>query len=286
MVARGDVAVRSTALARIRPAEHAADIDADNFGDGRGATTLLDNSARRVHVAKDCGIRNFTSRETCALRNMIPLRKAQTIPMDAAWISSQLAADPAKTQRGLAAALGLDPAAVNRMLIGKRQIKVSEVPVIEAYFGASKTPSIAEQMHSGLNWGNPSDKIPVKGTTEGGNDGHVEWNGETIDRVERPPFLAGAKDAYALYVRGESMSPRYEAGELVYVHPGRPVTAGSYCVVQVRVEGSATPGALVKQFVKRSATLLTLRQFNPAKVIEIADKRVISIHRIVGSTGA
>uniref|UniRef100_UPI003F6EEFB8 helix-turn-helix domain-containing protein n=1 Tax=Elioraea sp. TaxID=2185103 RepID=UPI003F6EEFB8 len=36
-------------------------------------------------------------------------------------------AKPGKTQRGLAAALGVDPAAVNRLLKGERQLKAAEI---------------------------------------------------------------------------------------------------------------------------------------------------------------
>ncbi len=42
---------------------------------------------------------------------------------------------PGLTQRGLADVMGLDPAAVNRMLYGRRGIQAEEIPVIEAYLG-------------------------------------------------------------------------------------------------------------------------------------------------------
>lgn len=42
---------------------------------------------------------------------------------------------PGKSQRGLARAMGLDPAAVNRMLKGERQIKAHELTAIRDYLG-------------------------------------------------------------------------------------------------------------------------------------------------------
>jgi phage repressor protein C with HTH and peptisase S24 domain len=127
-----------------------------------------------------------------------------------------------------------------------------------------------------------SDHIPVVGTAEGGPDGLLEWNGDVIDRISRPPSLAGAKDAYALFVNGTSMEPRYFQGELIYVHPGRPVTPGSFVVVQIYRE-SATPAAWVKQFIRRDQKQIVLRQFNPAKDLKLPVAEVRSIHKIVAS---
>lgn len=42
---------------------------------------------------------------------------------------------PGKSQRGLARAMGLDPAAINRMLKGERQIKAHELAAIRDYLG-------------------------------------------------------------------------------------------------------------------------------------------------------
>src|SRR4051812_11166018 len=43
---------------------------------------------------------------------------------------------PDLTQKGLAERMGLNPAAVNRMLYGQRKIMAEEIPVIESYLGA------------------------------------------------------------------------------------------------------------------------------------------------------
>jgi phage repressor protein C with HTH and peptisase S24 domain len=119
---------------------------------------------------------------------------------------------------------------------------------------------------------------------ECGPDGWSLWNGEVIEMTSRPPNLAGAAQAYAVYVVGDSMEPRYHSGELVYVHPGRPVDVGAYVLVQVKPahDGDA-PRAVVKRLLRRSATKVTLEQFNPRKTIELKTSDIISIHRVVGS---
>lgn len=127
-------------------------------------------------------------------------------------------------------------------------------------------------------------EIPLMGTAEGGPDGLVEWNGEVVGTVARPPFLAGAKGAYGVYVTGQSMEKRYFAGELVYVHPGRPILPGVFVVVQFYKDNAGgTPCAWVKQFVSRNDKTTVFRQFNPEKELKIPTQTILSVHRIVGT---
>jgi phage repressor protein C with HTH and peptisase S24 domain len=139
----------------------------------------------------------------------------------------------------------------------------------------------ANAIYSAERW--PRD-LRVLGMAECGPDGWSLWNGEVIEMTSRPPNLAGAALAYAVYVVGDSMEPRYHSGELVYVHPGRPVDVGAYVLVQVKPkEDGDAPRAVVKRLVRRSATKVTLEQFNPKKTIELKAGDILSMHRVVGS---
>jgi phage repressor protein C with HTH and peptisase S24 domain len=159
---------------------------------------------------------------------------------------------------------GLGPQAAQR---GKRPRETSAVP--------------ADALYSAERW--PRD-LRVLGMAECGPDGWSLWNGEVIEMTSRPPNLAGAAQAYAVYVVGDSMEPRYHSGELVYVHPGRPVDVGAYVLVQVKPKDDGdAPKAVVKRLVRRSATKVILEQFNPKKTIELKTSEIISIHRVVGS---
>lgn len=126
--------------------------------------------------------------------------------------------------------------------------------------------------------------LPVMGIGECGTDGWSLWNGEVIQMAPRPPSLAGVPKAYAVYAKGDSMEPRYHPGELVFINPAKPIEPGNYVLVQVkpRHEGDA-PGALLKRLVRRSATKVTLEQFNPAQKVEIKTSDIVSIHRVVGT---
>jgi len=127
------------------------------------------------------------------------------------------------------------------------------------------------------------DRLRVLGMAECGADGWSLWNGDVIDMVEMPANLRGVPGAYAVYVVGASMEPRYHPGELVHIHPGKPLTVGAYVLVQRRAKDGDTPRAVIKRLVKRTATKIVLEQFNPQKTFEIRADDIVSVHRVVGS---
>lgn len=59
---------------------------------------------------------------------------AESSNLLAAWIGAGLR-DAGRTQRGLARALGLDPATVNRILKGKRRLRIDEIEPAARYLG-------------------------------------------------------------------------------------------------------------------------------------------------------
>jgi phage repressor protein C with HTH and peptisase S24 domain len=129
-----------------------------------------------------------------------------------------------------------------------------------------------------------ADRLPVLGMAECGPDGWALWNGEVVDYVARPSNLAGVTQAYAVFVVGNSMEPRYFPGELVHVHPGRPVTIGSFVLVQIRArEDGEAPRAVIKRLVRRSGNKIVLEQYNPKKSFELKADELVSMHRVVAS---
>ncbi|WP_417513159.1 S24 family peptidase [Minwuia sp.] len=126
----------------------------------------------------------------------------------------------------------------------------------------------------------PSD-IPVMGTAAGGLEGAFQMQaGEAIDHVRRPPGVATAVDVYAIYVVGDSMVPRFEEGELIYVSGKRPARPGDYVVVQTsNADGEIT--AWCKKLVSRDAKKIVLAQFNPEGTFEVPSMSTVAVHRIL-----
>jgi len=161
---------------------------------------------------------------------------------------------------------------------------ILQVPEVQLKGGIPKQgnrdqPARIDRQSTPTSW----DKMPVHGMSDETN-GSFPWTGQVVDQVARPPHVAGAIHAYAVYVAGSTMEPRYYEGDIVYVHPGRPITLGAFVLVQIhpKREGEA-PSASIRRVVKRTAAKVTFEQFNPPKLIDTKMDDILSMHRIVGS---
>jgi len=226
--------------------------------------------------------------------------------MELDWIKRRLEElkPQGKTQAGLAKALGIEPSGVSRMLKGERQIKARELATIYAYLGvgdASARPpedGISVTVPEPDTYGEPLEirpadvevpaaaslrrDVPVYGTAVGGDDAEFLWNGETIDYVRRPPGLVGVKEAFAIYVSGSSMSPRYEEGELVYIHPKRPARPGDDVVIELHGKDGQAGKCFLKRFIRRAPDLVHAEQFFPVRgPVTYPTREVRNIYKVL-----
>lgn len=118
--------------------------------------------------------------------------------------------------------------------------------------------------------------LPVVGHVRGGQQGYFFDNGLVQSYAERPWFLLGQSNAYAVYVNDGSMEPAMRHGQLVYVSPAVPPTPGDDVVIQL-TDGQG----LIKRLLRRTARYLIVEQFNPEKRIEIPVGTVRSVHLVV-----
>jgi phage repressor protein C with HTH and peptisase S24 domain len=126
--------------------------------------------------------------------------------------------------------------------------------------------------------------IPVYGQAVGGKDDEFVLSGNQVSEVLAPPTLLHVPNAYAVYVVGDSMEPRYFAGETVFVNPRLPISRGSFVVAQISKDQEAEkPRAYIKRFLSQDAKRLRLEQYNPKKIFEFSTSTVVAIHRIVMS---
>lgn len=125
--------------------------------------------------------------------------------------------------------------------------------------------------------------LPVLGAAQGGTKGLFMSNGDVFDMVERPGNLAGVRSAYAVYMVGDSMEPRYYAGWLLGINPNKPFRRGHAVVVQI-VSPDGSIEYLVKEFVRQTEETLTLRQLNPEAELHFPRNAVRAVHRVTGST--
>ncbi|WP_230769510.1 S24 family peptidase [Sphingomonas sp. Leaf4] len=137
------------------------------------------------------------------------------------------------------------------------------------------------------------DDLPVWGTalgTERMFDGDaVEQTtlntGEQIEFLKRPAILNGKAFAYALHVQGSSMHPALPDGEVVVACKDMPLSVGDNVVVYLRDgdddDGMRTRAVLVKELVRRSASYIELRQYDPRMDFRVPMSEVIRIDRVL-----
>lgn len=200
--------------------------------------------------------------------------------------------------------LGYSDSAYGKIEAGKRGLKAELIQRAAKVYGVStavvmgnepltrsRTPhlTVVQPDAPNANVGGPVDllgageTIPVYGQAMGGADGEFVLNGNKLNDIMAPPILRGVREAYAVYVVGESMEPRYLAGEAVHVHPHLPVRRGDFVVVQIAVDEHSPPHGYIKQFLSKNGDVIRLRQLNPDSEMEFPADQVVSVHRIVGS---
>ena len=213
--------------------------------------------------------------------------------MDTIWFQEALERS-GSSQADLARHLGLAPSAVSRMLKGERQMKALEAVHVAQFLGlpqeevlrhagAEGLPPSTEPARRGRppRQGSPlphrQDVMPIKSAARGGDEQQMFLEDGPIGYTPRPSNLAGVRDAYAIYMVGDSMEPRYLAGWLLHVNPFKPPTRGRDVVVY-----KTDQAVLIKTFVGWNDSALVLHQLNPDETLRVPREEVVECHLVVG----
>jgi phage repressor protein C with HTH and peptisase S24 domain len=117
--------------------------------------------------------------------------------------------------------------------------------------------------------------------------GWMELNPSPIERTYAIEQFLRTSGAYAVYYNGRSMEPRFSAGDLLLVHPAKPIRVGCYALVMCRREDPNPPVGTVRRVKKIGHRTLTLERFTALDggklEYEIDRREILQIHRIVGS---
>lgn len=98
------------------------------------------------------------------------------------------------------------------------------------------------------------------------------------------PGLGEDTAAFALYMAGEGMSPRFRDGEPVFIDPTRPPSRGEDALVLLRESSSEDVGysdAIFGLLVSRSDDSILLRQHKPSRAARIPAKSVSAMLRVI-----
>jgi len=119
--------------------------------------------------------------------------------------------------------------------------------------------------------------IPIRSAARGGGEQEMFLGDGPIGYTPRPANLNGVRAAYAIYMVGDSMEPRYAQGWLLHVNPFKPPTHERDVVVF-----KTGQAVLIKQFVRWDNDALVLYQLNPPAELKIPREEVLECHLVVG----
>lgn len=191
----------------------------------------------------------------------------------------KLRRDKGMSMEALGLAVGITASTINK--IEKSQMRLSDKYMgnIANALGVSISALLDEQTASDA--AGMQKTIPVYGLAAAATRGAFTMTTDPVEWVVAPPALIGVRDAYALIVTGNSMEPRYFAGDIVFVNPNRPPRPGDHVVIQEAPNGGVA--ASIKRFEKQTETELVTTQYNPLAVIRFKRELITAVHRVLTS---
>lgn len=120
--------------------------------------------------------------------------------------------------------------------------------------------------------------LPVRAAARGGSDQEMFLEDGPIDWVGCPDFLVNAPDAYAIYVVGDSMVPRFRPRQLLYVSPRKPPVPGDGVIV-----AKINQAVMIKELVAYAADGVVLREYGPElREFTVPTVDIDAVHTVVG----
>lgn len=119
--------------------------------------------------------------------------------------------------------------------------------------------------------------LPVYGIPAGMDGIELDLT-DPVAYTGRPPMLHGNRRGFAVYMNGESMSPRFDHGEMLWIDPVQPPQVGDYVLV-VDTNGFAVPRQLTEF---KSETITVLARNDETESIRTR-KDIRYIYKIVGA---
>jgi phage repressor protein C with HTH and peptisase S24 domain len=213
--------------------------------------------------------------------------------MDSAWLKQEMEKRGHGAQAALAQLLGIGASGMSKRVNGQQPITVAEAELIRRWLGetAPRGKGSATQQAAAGAARDPAQALaplprlgrqdlPVWAAAQGGEEGAMLITTSPVEWIVRPRELEVA-DAFAVFLIGESMSPRYDHGDQLFIHPHRPPRPGDDCLF-IRQQDDTSFFGLAKTLLRATAGKWHVRQFNPQKDFDLDRRQWTRAWKIVG----
>jgi hypothetical protein len=216
--------------------------------------------------------------------------------MDKAWLKQELKRRGRGAQAALAEHLGIAESVMSKILNMDRKISAEEAGRISAWLGQPGPPAAGPSPPSAASRSAPPparraaqaltpvdlrrQDLPVWAAVQGGEEGAMLITASPIDWIARPRELE-VVDAFAVFLIGDSMYPRYDHGDQLYIHPHRPPKGGDDCLFIQQIDDTSFFG-LAKTLVRPLSDRWRVKQYNPAKEFDLDRRKWPKAWKIVG----
>ena len=198
------------------------------------------------------------------------------------WIIEALERNPAKTQTGLAEALGIDKSGVSRMLKGRRRLKFDEAQRAVEYLGVS--PAVLER----AGFEEPEEPFQSEPRDDGTANLFASASGENglwlldmqrpIERRPQAPDFIGADMTFGFYAPDDAMAPRFHTGEVVWANPARPAAAGHDALLLGKDGPAGATPACLCVLEEKTATHFRISQYGVEGIREMPTEKWRAAH--------
>lgn len=126
--------------------------------------------------------------------------------------------------------------------------------------------------------------IDILRATSEGPKGEFTMSGVVVGQLQEPRGLANSSGIFAVYVVGNTMEPRYFAGEAIILSPFRPAAVGDFVVVELKPLKESEPAVcFLKRLVRQTPKEMVLAQYNPAGEVSIPLDKIKHVYRLMST---
>ena len=180
------------------------------------------------------------------------------------------------SQKEAAKQVGVSQPEYGRMELGRRQIG-HHIEAICKTFNVTKdevyeAPASAEIKNADAVLSDS--RLPVFGRPGFGKQ--LQWTDEAQKMILRPKDFEGIKDAYAVVMPNDTMKPRCQGGDTLYLDPSHIVKTGD--LVLVAKKGSDLRDLI--QLAAKETNSWTFERFDPAEKFTVEIDQLDSVHPV------